>query len=66
MLGVSYDGNELIEFTMPAGTTVCDIGNFTIWCNVAQTFFTHIEIPRTLFVRNYYILMFMTTTYILY
>ena len=51
-VGNVYDGDGAIEFTMPAGTTVCDVGNFTLWYQSAGVFFTELEIPRALFVRN--------------
>ena len=51
-IGNVYDDDRAVEFTMPAGTTVCDIGNFTLCYPSAGVFFIKLEIPWALFVRN--------------
>ncbi len=45
--------NEVITFSMPSNTDVCDIGTFTIWCELARSHFTRLVFPRTLFVSLY-------------
>ena len=44
--------NENVAVTLPAGTDVCDIGTFTIWCRPFKAIFTQLEFsPTDLFVR---------------
>ena len=44
--------NENVAVTLPAGTDVCDIGTFTIWCRRFNAIFTQLELsPAELFVR---------------
>ena len=43
-----------ITVTMPEGTDVCDIGTLTVWCQPFEAIFTRIEIPRSIFVSEFY------------
>ena len=37
--------DELITIALPPGKTICDVGNYTLWCRLARVFFTRIEVP---------------------
>lgn len=46
--------NETLAFALPEGIYACDMAVFTIWCRLASTHFTGIDISPTLFVSVYY------------
>ena len=48
-MGRAYNG-ETLSVEMPSGRTVCDIGTFTIWCELASVFFATLVVPETAFV----------------
>ncbi len=39
-----------ITVTLPDGVTACDIGTFTVWCELFAAIFTRVLIPRDIFV----------------
>ena len=43
----SFSGEQVI-FTMPSGTTIHDIGTFTIWCRQFSAFFTTLAFPANI------------------
>ena len=47
--GTRYSNQDLI-IDLPAGTDICDIATFTIWCEQASVFFSRLEVPRSIFV----------------
>ena len=42
--------NEQLVVPLPGGTTACDIGIFTVWCEPFRATFSRIAIPRSTFV----------------
>ena len=43
-----------LQFSLPDGVYACDMAVFTIWCDLANTHFTAINIPQDIFVSCYY------------
>ena len=41
-----------LQFSLPNGVYACDMAVFTIWCELANTHFTAINIPQDIFVSN--------------
>ncbi len=48
-LGVRYSNQDL-TVDLPAGTNVCDIGTFTVWCEQAAVFFSVLKVNPDVFV----------------
>ena len=46
--------DEDILVTLPDGADACDIGTITVWCEPFTAIFTRLEVPRDVFVSNYY------------
>jgi hypothetical protein len=47
-LGESVSNQDL-QFSLPEGVYACDLAVFTIWCRAANSHFTTIDIPQSLF-----------------
>jgi hypothetical protein len=44
-----YVLNATLQFSLPEGVYACDLAVFTIWCRAANSHFTTIDIPQSLF-----------------